>query len=102
MNRLFLASALLLTLLAPGCGLSRGAEEDDEAFVGRIYAVGNEPFVHPGLDVQGTMYELRGTKEVQRDLLGHQGKRARVHASRIDDRGPGKALDVLRVEYLAD
>ena len=101
-GKVFLLGVFLLAVMLQACGSSQKAQSADQVLVGRLYAIGNEPFVHPGLDVGGTMYELRGSKEIRADLLAHQLRTARVHAASVQDLPSGKMAEVTGVEYVPE
>jgi hypothetical protein len=73
----------------------------NDTVAGVIYVTGNEPFTKLGLlTLDGTMYILKCTKEMESDLRTKQGNIVNVHYDGREQIPGGQALKVVKIEYL--
>jgi hypothetical protein len=73
----------------------------NDSVTGVLYAIGNDPFTKLGLQTQdGTMYVLKCTKEIESDLRTKQGKIVTIYYNGTEQIPEGKALKVVKIEYL--
>jgi len=72
----------------------------NDTVTGVLYIIGNEPFTKLGLQtLDGTMYILKCTKEIESGLRTKQGKIVTVHYDGMEQIPDGQTLKVVKIEY---
>jgi hypothetical protein len=92
---------VMLTVFAiVSCSTSQHLKSENGVLEGTIYSIGNDPFSKLGLETaDGTMYILKCSKEIEKDLYAKQGKILKVYYERIDQTPEGLTLKVEKTEY---
>jgi hypothetical protein len=99
MNHQKIVYAMLTVFMLASCSPSQQLNSEKGIMEGTIYSLGNEPFTKLGIQtLDGTMYILKCTKEIEQALNGKQGKRVKAHYEKIEHLPEGLTLSITNIE----
>jgi|WetSurMetagenome_2_1015567.scaffolds.fasta_scaffold343610_2 hypothetical protein len=91
---------MLLAFALASCSPSHQGLSEKGEVEGTIYSIGNDPFTKLGLEIPGgTVYILKCTHEMEKELNTKQGTKVKVHYESRDETPEGVTLTVMKIEY---
>jgi major membrane immunogen (membrane-anchored lipoprotein) len=92
--------AMLAAFMLASCSTSHQSNSEQGSMEGTIYSIGNDPFSKLGLEsVDGNMYILKCSKELEKELYTKQGKILKVYYESRDGTPEGRTLKIVKFEY---
>jgi len=90
---------MFMVFALASCSTSQQLNSEKGIVEGIIYSVGNEPFTKLGIQaLDGTMYVLKYTKEIEQVLNTKQGKKVKLHYEKAMPSPEGLTLIVTSIE----
>ena len=91
---------MLFACALVSCSPSHQGISEKGVLEGTIYSFGNHPFSKLGLEIPGgTVYVLKCTHEMEKELNTKQGTKVKVHYESRDETPEGFTLTVVKIEY---